>query len=104
MIQDRIISPEDVRFKIIFNYELLDDSYCIGAGGQSNDSFFLHLDTILGEKMAWSNMGLYDDNHHLVPEAQPYTESSTARKLNHPLMIMVKEQRVVSLFTKQILT
>ena len=52
-----------------------------------------------GEKAAasWSHMGIYDDNHHLVPEAEPYTSSSTLRKLNHPLMIMVEEARVVSL-------
>ena len=41
---------------------------------------------------------LYDDTNHLVPEAEPYTPSSTLRKLNHPLMIMVKEERVVGFF------
>ena len=40
-------------------------------------------------------MKLYDDNSGLVPEAEPYTPSSTLRKLNHPLMIMVKEERAV---------
>ena len=44
----------------------------------------------------WCNVNIYDDSNHLVPEAEPYTPSSTLRKLNHPLMIMVKEERVVS--------
>lgn len=62
--------------------------------GHTNDSFLIHVD--MCEKATWSHMGLYDDNHHLVPEAEPYTSSSILRKLNHPLMIMVKEERVVS--------
>ncbi len=42
-------------------------------------------------------MELYDDSTgHLVEEAKPYTPSATLRKLNHPLMIMADEERVVS--------
>ena len=50
---------------------------------------------LIGQGADWSNMKLYDDNSGLVPEAEPYTPSSTLRKLNHPLMIMVKEERAV---------
>ena len=50
---------------------------------------------LIGQGADWSNMKLYDDNSRLVPEAEPYTPSSTLRKLNHPLMIMVKEERAV---------
>ena len=39
---------------------------------------------------------LWDDNDKLVPQAQAYSESKSILKVNHPLMIMVKEKRVVS--------
>ena len=39
---------------------------------------------------------LWDENDKLVPEAQPYSESKSILKANHPLMIMVKEKKVVS--------
>ena len=88
--------------EIEFNYELLDDSYTIfnKSGGKSS-SFFL--DNVLSPDATeypsydWHSMYLYDDtNEGLVPEAQPYHESSSLMKYNHPLMIMVKEERVVS--------
>ena len=41
---------------------------------------------------------IWDENDRLVPEARPYSGSSAVLKMNHPLMIMVKQQRVVSIF------
>ena len=38
---------------------------------------------------------LWDENDKLVPEAQMYSDSKAVLKINHPLMIMVKEKRVV---------
>ena len=38
---------------------------------------------------------VWDESDRLVPEAQLYSHSSSVLKINHPLMIMVKEQRVV---------
>ena len=39
---------------------------------------------------------LWDENNKLVPEAKMYSDSKSILKINHPLMIMVKEKRVVS--------
>ena len=43
-----------------------------------------------------SGVGLWDENDKLVCEAKPYSDSKAVLKINHPLMIMVKEKRVVS--------
>ena len=48
------------------------------------------LQGVSGEDLLW------DENDKLVPEAQTYSESKTILKANHPLMIMVKEKKVVS--------
>ncbi len=53
--------------------------------------------------MPWHNTNIFEDNNKLIPEAEPYTGSSSVLKLNHPLMIMVKEQRVVSISGTQTL-
>lgn len=39
---------------------------------------------------------IWDDSGKLLSGAQTYTDNTTVLKVNHPLMIMVKEQRVVS--------
>ena len=44
----------------------------------------------------WAENDIWDENDKLVDTAKPYTDSTTIMKLNHPLMIMVKEQRTVS--------
>ena len=44
-----------------------------------------------------NDVSLWDENDRLVPEAQKYSESTSVLKVNHPLMIMVKEKRVVSM-------
>ena len=40
---------------------------------------------------------LWDENDKLVAKAEPYSESKSILKANHPLMIMVKEKKVVSI-------
>ena len=45
----------------------------------------------------WADGSIWDENGKLLPGAQTYSDNTTAVKINHPLMIMVKEQRVVSL-------
>ena len=42
-----------------------------------------------------NDISVWDENDQLVPEAQKYSESTSVLKVNHPLMIMVKEKRVV---------
>ncbi len=49
-----------------------------------------------GHQVAWADGEIWDDSDYLVPEAKTYSDSATVLKLNHPLMIMVKEQRTVS--------
>ena len=39
---------------------------------------------------------LWDENGKLTSEAKTYSDSKAVLKINHPLMIMVKEKRVVS--------
>ena len=107
-VKDQIVSTDDERFRITFNFELLDDSYTIfnksntatNKGGQMNNSFFFNLESLLHDReyktQDWHHTDFYDDRDHLLPETEPYTQSSTLRKLNHPLNIMVKEKRVVS--------
>ena len=107
-IKDQIVSTDDEKFRITFNFELLDDSYTIFNKntskmnkGQMNNSFFFNLENLLHDNdyktYDWHQTDFYDDRDHLLPETEPYTTSSTLRKLNHPLNIMVKEKRVVSL-------
>ena len=48
--KNRIISQEDERFKITFNYELLDDSYTIllqNPKNQMHNSFILNLENLM---------------------------------------------------------
>lgn len=98
------MSADDPRFQITFNFELLDDSYTIfKKSGEMDKSFFLNIESLVNLKdnqksLEWYKMDLYDDANHLTPEAEPYSSSSTLIKLNHPLMIMVKEERVVGCF------
>ena len=46
----------------------------------------------------WAEGVIWDDNGKLLSGAQTYTDNTTVLKINHPLMIMVKEQRVVRPF------
>ena len=106
---DKIISPDDENFQIILNYELLDDSYALFKSNTTNSTFFTNLENmakIAGgnrkqETKDWCEAEIYDENYRLIPEAEPYSPSTTVIQLNHPLMIMVKEERVVSILTSK---
>ena len=103
-VKDQIVSTDDEKFRITFNFELLDDSYTIFNKNtklnkeQMNNSFFFNLENLLHDNeyktYDWHQTDFYDDRDHLLAETEPYTPSSTLRKLNHPLNIMVKEKRV----------
>ena len=43
-----------------------------------------------------ADVSLWDENDKLTYEAKTYSDSKAILKINHPLMIMVKEKRVVS--------
>ena len=46
-------------------------------------------------QVPWTEGEVFNEFDHLVPEARTYHKSTTVLKLNHPLMIMVKEGRTV---------
>ncbi len=39
--------------------------------------------------------GVYNDKHHLVKGARPYTKSNRLLKENHPLFLMAGDKRTV---------
>jgi hypothetical protein len=85
------VSPDDPRFAITFNYELLDDAYFLPSVNAGDSSTAIRMS---GEAEA---NDLWDENHKLVPEAKTYSNSADVLKNNHPLMIMVHEKRAVSI-------
>jgi len=89
------VSSDNPRFAITLNYELLDDAYCLFEDDDEDDgkSHVISLDEPAGGEIPWSEGDIWDDNSHLIPEAKPYSSSATVLKLNHPLMLMVKEKR-----------
>lgn len=98
------VSSDDPRFSITCNYELLDDTYCLFEDDDDKSVVRISMEGDDGGEeydsqgqVDWAESEIWDDAHHLVPEAQPYCNSATVMKLNHPLMIMVKEQRTASL-------
>ncbi len=109
--KETAVSPDDPNFSITFNYELLEDSYVLFNEDSLSDSMSLSsLSTVSSSETnasgfngdgvsgvrPWFGSEIWDENsHQLNPEAQPYSTSATILKMNHPLMIMVKEQRSV---------
>lgn len=53
------------------------------------------------EQVPWIDSAIFNEQDRLVAEAKTYHKSTTVLKLNHPLMIMVKEGRTVSVLTKR---
>ena len=95
------VSTEDPKFAITFNYELLDDAYCIYDDSDDRSSMKTDDMSIMNfsdpGRVNWAETEIWDDNCNLLPEAKPYSQSSTILKLNHPLMIMVEEKQTVTL-------
>ena len=96
------VSSDDPNFTITLNYELLDDAYCLFKDTDDEDSansVKIDLESVDGgdihnaNQVPWYEGEIWDENNHLLPEAKPYTDTSSVLKLNHPLMLMVKEQR-----------
>ena len=94
------VNADDENFKISFNYELLDDSYVFMSSDdektvdEDDDSSLNNL----VENDVWKKGSIWDENGKLLPKVQTYCEDSGIIKANHPLMIMVKEQKVVSFY------
>ncbi|KAK3088028.1 hypothetical protein FSP39_013681 [Pinctada imbricata] len=71
-------NPEHVDYKVVFNYEYLDDTYTDWSERGSSDS---------------GSVSTYNDDFTLSKRAIAYTKDSTEFKKNHPLMIMVTSSR-----------
>ena len=106
--REQTVSSDDPNFSITFCYEFLDDSYTKKLGADEHDSAKIGLLS----KYSWIrphssvkpiHNSLYSENsdevwdsaNHLIQNSVPYTKSNSELKTNHPLMIMVKNERAV---------
>ena len=100
--QRTTVSGDDPQFRITFNYELLDDTYTLCSSDESSLNSVISSSGSDQDKgtnpfnvSRWADGSIWDENNHLLPDSEAYADSSSILKVNHPLMIMVKEQRVV---------
>ena len=80
MWKEDCVTADNEKFELIFNFELLDDTYVM----KNEDEYDYDGDL-------WQ----YDDFGRVSPKAVTYTWSKTDLKRNHPLMIMVSDNRMV---------
>ncbi|KAG0727472.1 Transient receptor potential cation channel subfamily A member 1 [Chionoecetes opilio] len=78
------MDSDDERYAMLFNFELVDDSYVVLPGGSDMDSIASSATTDIP----------YDEEGHLLDHAELYTTESRELKKNHPLMMMVKYKRL----------
>ncbi len=85
------VTADNSDFKITFNYELLDDTYILQQpdGGELDPA-----ECTDGEEW-WGPTDLWNYSGKLHPKAVTYSSSKLALRRNHPLMIMIEEQRTV---------
>ena len=106
--KEQTVSSDDPNFSITFCYEFLDDSYTKMLGDDENEN----PKTGLLSKYSWirpktsvkpihsrlyNDNDIWDDSNHLIHNSVPYTKSNIELKTNHPLMIMVKNERAVKI-------
>ncbi|XP_067947890.1 transient receptor potential cation channel subfamily A member 1 homolog isoform X2 [Watersipora subatra] len=77
-------SPENSRYSITFNYELLDDQY---ASWESEEG-----SSRSGESSIYGG-SVYGDDDRVLEEAQAYSTKKSVIKRNHPMLIMVRSAR-----------
>ena len=82
------VTADNEKFELIFNFELLDDTYVQRKDGE-DAKIQEHEDDYEGD--------LWQYDGRVNPEAVTYTRSKTDLKRNHPLMIMVNDNRMVML-------
>ncbi|XP_076466512.1 transient receptor potential cation channel subfamily A member 1 homolog [Babylonia areolata] len=88
-------NSEHREFEITFNYEFLDDTYMPWINEnyrrleRGDDSSSISETSSVGSA--------FDEDHHLLPGAKPYTSDSNLQKKNHPLFIMVTSEREILL-------
>ena len=91
------VTADNENFKIVFNFELLDDTYVmarsspgllLGSGAEEG---------VVGKDESFDagDDELWLENKKLNSKAVTYTPSKFNLKRNHPLMIMVNERRSV---------
>lgn len=78
------MDSDDKRFAVLFNFELVDDTYTTLEYGSDVDS------------VASSSTleSAFDEDGQLLEHAEPYTNDARELKGNHPLMLMVKYKRL----------
>jgi hypothetical protein len=108
--KEQTVSSDDQNFSITFCYEFLDDSYTQKNNTDENDKAkngllakYNWIRPKSSVKPAHSRLynesvnGVWDSAHHLIQNSVPYTKSASELKANHPLMIMVENERAVRL-------
>lgn len=84
-------NPESMDFEITFDYEFLEDVYAKWITHNISRQA-----SKVGSEYASSTGSTYsgdDDDAELSPDAQPYTSDSNVLKKNHPLFLMIQNER-----------
>ncbi|KAK3859862.1 hypothetical protein Pcinc_034051 [Petrolisthes cinctipes] len=76
---------DDERFAVLFNFDIIDDSYVADNASGSD------IDSLMSSSTFESP---YDEDGKLLDYAEPYTYNAREMKKNHPLMLMVKYKRL----------
>ena len=88
MWKEDCVTADNEKFELIFNFELLDDTYVMRREGE-DAKIQENEDDYVGD--LWQ----YDPYGRVNPNAVTYTWSKTDLKRNHPLMIMVSDNMMV---------
>ena len=88
MWKEDCVTADNEKFELSFNFELLDDTYVMRT--EEGDEIVDYPEDDL-----WQFDDEYDDFGRVSPKAVTYTSSKTDLKRNHPLMIMVSDNRMV---------
>ena len=85
------VTSDNEKFRIDFDFELLDDTYVMRRKKTGGEDTAVTIDED-NDYDYEGNLWLFN---HVNPEAVTYTWSKTDLKRNHPLMIMVSDNRMV---------
>ena len=87
--KDECVTSDNEQFHIKFNFELLDDTYVMRRRKSVDE------DAIVEDEEHNYEEDLWQYDMRVNPDAVTYTWSKTDLKRNHPLMIMVSDNRMV---------
>ena len=92
--KDECVTSDNEKFQIKFNFELLDDTYVMERKKEDEDT--AAVEQIYGEQDELWKYDAKSNRYRVNSEAVTYTWSKTDLKRNHPLMIMVEDNRMVT--------